>query len=153
MGLEFFQSDTIQILIQLTLAAALGMLIGSEREYRGKAAGLRTYMLVALGSALFTVLSSQALLGDSSLQIHDPTRIAAQIVVGIGFLGAGLIIFHRGHVEGLTTAAGLWTTAAIGMAVGFGFYTISIYTTVLVLVVLWALRYLDQQIHEVSEED
>jgi len=144
---SILQPETLQIIMQLTLAAALGMFIGAEREHRGKAAGLRTYMLVALGATLFTVLSAQAKIGGLVEQLYDPTRIAAQIVIGIGFLGAGLIILRGDRVEGLTTAAGLWATAAMGMAVGFGFYIVAIYTTALILLVLWALSYIERYIH------
>jgi len=143
-------TETLIMIMKVTLAGVLGMFIGSEREYRGKAAGLRTYMLVSLGAALFTILSSMAHAGDVVIGLYDPTRIAAQVVVGIGFIGAGLIIFKKDRLEGLTTAAGLWTTAAIGMAVGFGFYSIAIYSTILVVLVLWALRYIDQRIQGAS---
>lgn len=143
-----FDALTWQIIYRITLAVALGMLIGFEREYRGKPAGLRTYMLVALGAALFTVMSVYSLspeLGRSSL---DPSRIASQVVVGIGFIGGGLIVLKGDHMEGLTTAAGLWATAAIGMAAGFGFYIVAIYSTLLVLFVLWVLRSFESRLHE-----
>ena len=141
---DFLTAETIWMIKQLTLAAVLGMVIGFEREHRRKPAGLRTYTLVALGAALFTVLSSQSVLGTS----FDPARIAANVVVGIGFIGGGLIFMRGGHMEGLTTAAGLWATAAIGMAVGFGLSEVAIYATILVLIVLWALRFLEDQIHQ-----
>ena len=139
---------TMQIIYQLTLAAVLGMLIGFEREWRGKPAGLRTYMLVAFGAALFTVMSSASLAGDLGRSSFDPSRIASQVVVGIGFIGGGLIVLKGDRMEGLTTAAGLWVTAAIGMAAGFGFNVVAIYSTFLVLFVLWALRVLEDQIHK-----
>lgn len=140
---DFLTAETIWMIKQLTLAAVLGMVIGFEREHRRKPAGLRTYTLVALGAALFTVLSSASVFGTS----FDPARIAANVVVGIGFIGGGLIFMRGGHMEGLTTAAGLWATAAIGMAVGFGLSAVAVYATILVLVVLWALRFLEDQIH------
>lgn len=140
---DFLTTETIWMIKQLTLAAVLGMVIGFEREHRRKPAGLRTYALVALGAALFTVLSSASVLGTS----FDPARIAANVVVGIGFIGGGLIFMRGGHMEGLTTAAGLWATAAIGMAAGFGLSAIAVYAAILVLVVLWALRFLENQIH------
>lgn len=146
---DILPPETLRIIAQITLAAVLGMLIGAERESKGKAAGLRTYMLVALGSALFTILSSNVGAGASG-SVVDPTRIAAQVVVGIGFIGAGLIIFREDRLEGLTTAAGLWVTAAIGMAVGFGFYTAAIFSTIVVLFAFWVLTLLDKQIHEAS---
>src|SRR3990167_2647123 len=127
--MEFLSIDTMQMIYQITLAAVLGMLVGFEREYRGKPAGLRTYMLVALGAALFTILSVASPAGDIGRSSFDPSRIASQVVVGIGFIGGGLIIFKNDRMEGLTTAAGLWATAAIGMAVGFGFYIVAVYST------------------------
>lgn len=129
-----FELDPMQLKIfgQLALAAFLGALIGLERSYVGKAAGLRTYSLVTLGSCLFTILSQIGFTGENI----DPTRIAAQIVTGIGFIGAGLIVFREDKVQGLTTAAGLWAAAAIGMAIGVGFYQLSIFTSFLLLVIL-----------------
>jgi putative Mg2+ transporter-C (MgtC) family protein len=144
---EILSYDILQIIAQLTLAAALGMLIGAEREHKGKAAGLRTYMLVSLGSALFTILSSNVG-ADAAGYVVDPTRIAAQVVVGIGFIGAGLIILRDDRVEGLTTAAGLWVTAAIGMAIGFEFYSAAIFTTFAALFALWVLTHLDKKLHK-----
>ena len=96
---------------QMLLAIILGGLVGWQREHVGRAAGLRTYALVCMGSTLFTLLSSQAFFGG------DPSRVASQIVVGIGFLGAGTILHKHGGIEFLTTAAGLWAMAAIGMAI------------------------------------
>jgi len=139
-----FDQDTMQMIYRLTLAAVLGMSVGFEREYRGKPAGLRTYMLVALGAALFTVMSIQSALG---VPYFDPSRIASQVVVGIGFIGGGLILLKGDRIEGLTTAAGLWATAAIGMATGFGFYILAIYVTILTLFVLLILRPLENYIH------
>ena len=140
-------SPTLEIIYRITLATVLGMIIGLERERRKKPAGLRTYTLVALGATLFTVLSTIGLNGISGLSF-DPSRIASQVVVGIGFIGGGLIFLKGDHMEGLTTAAGLWTTAAIGMAVGFGFYTAAVYATFLTVFVLLALRFLENKIHE-----
>lgn len=145
--MEFLSIETIQMIYKLTLAAVLGMLIGFEREYRGKPAGLRTYMLVALGATLFTIMSYASLESDLGSSSFDPSRIASQVVVGIGFIGGGLIFLKGDRMEGLTTAAGLWATAAIGMAVGFGFYIVSIFSTLLVLFVLLALRALEDHIH------
>ena len=141
---DFLTPEIIWMIKQLTLAAVLGMAIGFEREHRRKPAGLRTYTLVAIGAALFTILSSASVLGTA----FDPARIAANIVVGIGFIGGGLIFMRGEHMEGLTTAAGLWATAAIGMAAGFGLYAIAVYATILTLLVLWALRSLENKIHQ-----
>lgn len=137
-----FTTETMEMIYRLTLAAILGMAIGLEREHRGKPAGLRTYTLVALGAALFTLMSQQSFTENA----FDPSRIASQVVVGIGFLGAGLIFLKGDAVQGLTTAAGLWVAAAIGMAVGFGFYIVAIYSSILTLLVLWFLRMLEGRI-------
>ncbi|HST15821.1 MAG TPA: MgtC/SapB family protein [Gaiellaceae bacterium] len=131
---------------RLALAAALGSIIGLEREFREREAGLRTHLLVSLGSALFTIVSAfgfhDVLTHDPQAVVRlDPSRIAAQIVSGIGFLGAGAIIRQGLSIRGLTTAATLWVVAAIGMAAGAGFYSVAIITTVVALVALWPLRY------------
>lgn len=145
--MEFLAIESMQMIYQLTLSSVLGMLIGFEREYRGKPAGLRTYMLVTLGATLFTIMSYASLSQDLGNSSFDPSRIASQVVVGIGFIGGGLIFLKGERMEGLTTAAGLWAAAAIGMAVGFGFYIVSVFSTFLVLFVLWALRALEDHIH------
>ncbi|MEX2144935.1 MAG: MgtC/SapB family protein [Candidatus Spechtbacterales bacterium] len=122
---------------QILLALLLGSILGAQREYTGKAAGLRTYSLVAVGAALFTTISINGFnqfLVDASR--YDPSRIASNVVVGIGFLGAGVIILRGVRVEGLTTAAGLWVSAGIGMAVGVEMYGLAIFTTILVFGVL-----------------
>ena len=115
------------------LAALFGGLIGTERQLSGKAAGLRTNMLICLGAALFTILSEKLGVAAST------TRIAAQIVTGVGFLGAGAVIQDRGGVHGLTTAATIWLVAAIGMACGFGLYMLAATATFTALVVLFFL--------------
>ncbi|PIQ69338.1 MAG: hypothetical protein COY22_00720 [Candidatus Tagabacteria bacterium CG_4_10_14_0_2_um_filter_40_13] len=132
-------SLTVQIFFQILLAGVLGMAIGAEREHRHKSAGLRTYTLVSIGSALFTILSIYGFSADGGKIAYDPSRIASQIVVGIGFIGAGMVILRENKIEGLTTAAGIWTTASIGMAVSLGFYLIAIFTTALILLVFVAL--------------
>jgi putative Mg2+ transporter-C (MgtC) family protein len=118
--------------------------VGFEREVRERQAGLRTHMLVSLGSALFTIVSAYAwadfAFGHGSGLTYDPTRIAAQIVTGVGFLGAGAILHQGTLVRGLTTAASLWIVAAVGMAVGAGYWWAAIITTGLVLFALWPLR-------------
>lgn len=125
----------VEPLIRLLVAAGLGGAIGVERELSEKPAGLRTNMLICLGAALFTQMS--VLIAHlAETPIGDPTRIAAQIVSGMGFLGAGTILQARGNIRGLTTAATLWVVAAIGMTVGAGQYATAIGTTILVIVVL-----------------
>jgi putative Mg2+ transporter-C (MgtC) family protein len=126
-------SAQIELSLRLVAAAALGLAVGVEREIHGHMAGLRTHMLVALGSALFTVLSIHGFSGITEGAPVDPTRIAAQIVSGIGFLGAGAILKDGIVVRGLTTAASLWATAAIGMAAGAAEYILAIAATVIVL--------------------
>lgn len=128
----------LDLLFRLTLAVILGGSIGWERQHSGKPAGLRTNVLICLGAALLTDISMRmASMGGPTA---DPGRISAQIVTGMGFLGAGTIIQARGTVMGLTTAATLWVVAAIGMAVGSGAYVEATGTTVLVLIVLLPLR-------------
>ena len=124
------------VLLRLVVAAGLGGAIGFERELRERQAGLRTHLVVSVGSALFTLVSAYAFVGPRV----DPTRIAAQIVSGIGFLGAGAIIRQGLSVRGLTTAATLWLVAAIGMAAGAGYYSGAIIATVGALLTLGPLR-------------
>ena len=135
-----------EALLRLALAAALGGAVGIEREIREREAGFRTHLLVALGSALFTIVSAygfHAFLSSGANVVRaDPTRIAAQIVTGIGFLGAGAIIRQGLSIRGLTTAATLWVVAAIGLAVGAGYYGGALITTAIVLLALWPLRLL-----------
>ena len=127
---------TLEFILRIFVAALLGGFIGLEREYREKAAGLRTHFLVALGSALFMIISAygfEGVLTNENMRL-DVSRIAAQVVTGIGFIGAGTIIFQKNAVRGLTTAAGVWVTAAIGLTCGAGMYLLAIISTALVLV-------------------
>jgi putative Mg2+ transporter-C (MgtC) family protein len=119
---------------RLLLSAALGAALGLEREYRRKPAGLRTNILIAIGSALFTILSVSLTTGTG-----DPSRVAGQIVTGIGFLGGGAILRNRDTVHGMTTAATIWVNAAIGVACGIGQYELATVSTALTLVVLVVL--------------
>lgn len=131
-----------QIAVRLLVATLLSAIVGMERERLERGAGLRTHAMVGLGAALFMVLSSfgfHDILGTPNVAL-DPSRMAAQIVSGIGFLGAGLIIFQREEVRGLTTAASVWVVAAVGAAVGAGLYLVAVATTVLALLVLAGLR-------------
>jgi putative Mg2+ transporter-C (MgtC) family protein len=145
----------IIVLARLVLSAFLGALVGLEREFHGRAAGLRTHILVSVGSALFTVTSLLISSRYDNLGMIDPTRIAAGVVTGIGFLGAGAIIRSSASVRGLTTAASIWTVAAVGMATGAGFYIAATGTTVLVLVILFLSRLeerMELKKYEKSEE-
>jgi putative Mg2+ transporter-C (MgtC) family protein len=124
----------LELLVQLVLAIVLGGAIGVERELKGKPAGLRTNILICMGATLFTVLSAR--MGHAQ---GDPTRIAGQIITGVGFIGAGTILHTRGAVTGLTSAATIWVVAAIGMALGSGSYVEALGTSALVMVVLTGL--------------
>jgi putative Mg2+ transporter-C (MgtC) family protein len=133
---SFDLATQLDLLLRLAVGLVLGSAVGWEREVARMPAGFRTHALVGLGSALFTVVSAYAFAGDNT----DPTRIAAQIVTGIGFLGGGVILHHGGNVRGLTTAASLWTVAAIGMAAGAALYVVAIGGAVLAIVTLELLQ-------------
>ena len=126
-------AEVTQIVVRLLLAALLGGLVGFQRERRGKAAGLRTHMLVALGAAFFVLIPAQA-----GMPLADLSRVLQGIITGVGFLGAGTILKRQAseEIEGLTTAAGLWLTAAVGSAAGMGRETSAVLGTVLALIVL-----------------
>ena len=140
-------ASQIELSVRLVVAAALGLAIGFEREIHGHPAGLRTHMLVALGSALFTVLSIEGFLGEEGAAPVDPTRIAAQIVSGIGFLGAGAILKDGIVIRGLTTAASLWATSAVGMAAGASEYVIAGVAAAVILVSLWPINAIADRLH------
>ena len=147
---------TEEFIIRLLVATALGAVIGLDREYRTKAAGFRTHVLVALGSALFMIISVHGfddLPKDQMTLRMDPARIAAQVVTGIGFIGAGTIIFQKNGVKGLTTAAGLWVTAAVGMACGVGMYVLAIVSTLLVLICFEAFNFFLHKIRGKKENE
>ncbi|MFB5625044.1 MAG: MgtC/SapB family protein [Nitrosopumilus sp.] len=128
----------IEIVLKLLIAIGLGAMIGFERELKHRPAGLRTHMLVSLGATIFTI---------SSLSFDvEPARIAAGIVAGIGFLGAGNIIAHKGHVQGITSAATLWVVAGIGLSVGIGEYFIAVVSSVLIFAILQLGRF-EQKSH------
>src|SRR6202050_1635206 len=134
-----------EAVLRLLVAAGLGSLIGAERERLVWAAGLRTHMLVSVGSCLFMIVSAY---GFSTViapgVILDPSRVAAQVVSGIGFLGAGSILLRGDVVRGLTTAASLWTVAAIGLAVGGGLYTEAVAATLIILIILAGIKPLEE---------
>ena len=147
---------TEEFIIRILIATALGAVIGLDREYRTKAAGFRTHVLVALGSALFMIISVHGfddLPKDQMTLGMDPARIAAQVVTGIGFIGAGTIIFQKNVVKGLTTAAGLWVTAAVGMACGVGMYVLAIVSTLLVLICFEAFNFFLHKIRGKRENE
>ena len=149
-----------ELLARVALAAGLGLLIGAEREFFAKPAGMRTHAMVALGAAAFTVAGYGALAAPGALQTRpDVARIAAQVVSGIGFLGAGVIIFHRDRVRGVTTAADVWADAAIGVLCGLGLLLVAAGTTALLLLVVVGLSPVERRMvryrrdHHIDDEN
>jgi putative Mg2+ transporter-C (MgtC) family protein len=138
-----FQLD---VLVRLVAAVALGAALGLEREIHGHPAGMRTHILVALGSAVFTVLSIFGFPASGATAPSDPSRVAAQIVTGIGFLGAGAILKYGTSIRGLTTAASLWVVASIGLACGAGAWFVAVTGTALALLALWPLHALVERL-------
>lgn len=152
--MHFLNPQNIDILTKLSVALGLGGLIGLERFFVRRPAGMRTHSLVALGSALFVIISVMVyqqynLIGAVNF---DPLRMAAQVVLGVGFLGAGMIILRGDQVIGLTTASGLWVSAGIGIACGFGMYSLAIIATVLVLVIFTLFHLLEDKIRIYENE-
>lgn len=142
-----FYLENLEIVFQLFLAMIFGGLVGFEREYRRKEAGLRTFSLVCVGAALFTAIAFEIFKSFSKVTglSFDPSRIIGQIVLGVGFLGAGIIIFRRDRVEGLTTAAALWVVAAIGTAIGVKLYFLAFFVTFLTVLILAGLRIFEEK--------
>lgn len=145
--MEWFTTDIQKVLI----AAVLGAVVGLEREWSGKPAGLRTLVLVSAGAALFTVISFNLAMLDTINEESDVTRIASNIVTGIGFIGAGIIFRGKGGVQGLTTAATVWICAAIGMTVGVGNYILACASTAIVWLVLVGLQHLEYSLTRITE--
>jgi len=143
--------NTLNSMFKLVLSLVLGCCVGAERKRKGQIAGIRTFALIAMGATLAMILSIYVPQEYLGLKNGDPGRIAAQVVTGIGFLGAGAIIQMKGSVRGLTTAAGIWIIAAIGMAVGTGLYTLSIFCTLLILLVLVGIERWEHRIHTGAE--
>ena len=132
---KIFSLSELFLLIDVLLASVLGFLIGLERKLRSKEAGIRTHTIVCIGSSLMMILSLNAF-GNNA----DSARLAAQIVTGIGFLGAGIIVYKRNEVKGLTTAAGIWTSAGVGMACGASMYTLAVGSTIILLTAQFIFR-------------
>lgn len=138
------------VAVKLVLVVILGGLLGLERSLARKTAGMRTYTLVSMGAALFVILAelvSQHYL-ELGIRNFDPLRVASQVIVGIGFLGAGLIIFQDNKLRGLTTAAGLWVAAGLGMAIGYGLYVVAAMVTILTLFVFTGLWYVERYLEK-----
>lgn len=150
--MTLFAISNLEILIRLVGALLLGGLIGIERSIVGKRAGVRTYALVSMGSAVFVIVSELVVAQYLGVVNLDPMRVAAQIVVGIGFLGAGLIIFKGSKLSGLTTAAGLWVSAGVGMSIGFGFYIVGLMVSLLTLFTFTVLWNFEQGVKSISKQ-
>lgn len=151
--MESIIGNNLDILIRLSVAMLLGVVLGVERAVAHKTASMRTYGLVSMGAALFVIISeiiSQKYMGISSF---DPLRMASQVIAGVGFLGAGMIIFQESgqKISGLTTAAGLWVSAGIGIAAGFGFYFLAAFATILSLFIFTVLWFIEKKIKEMSQ--
>lgn len=138
--------EQFDVFLQLIIAVILGGLIGIERTLAHRIAGFRTFAMVSLGACLFTAISNLALAGFSASGAVDPSRIISQVVVGIGFLAGGSIIFTKEHLQGLTTSAGLWVAAAIGVAVGMKFYAIAALVTFLTIIIFGLFWRVEQRI-------
>lgn len=141
--MELTLIQNLNIFLQLTVAALLGGIIGIERSVAHKTAGMRTYSLVSMSAALFIIISNTVTSRYIGITNFDPLRVASQVIVGIGFIGAGLIIFKRSKLRGLTTAAGLWMASGIGMAVGYELYAIAVFVsalTIFTFTVMWAIE-------------
>lgn len=145
-----FVFSQLQPLLQIVLAALLGGFIGFERERKRKEAGIRTFALVAMGSCFFTIVSGYFFLSYANGNVGpievDPTRVVQAVAIGIGFIGSGLIIQRKAKVEGLTTAAGLWTTAALGIGVGLKLYLLSVATALLIVGIFTVLQKVEERV-------
>lgn len=151
--MEQFLTQNSDIILRLIIAVGLGMLIGAERLLVHKEAGMKTHALVSMGAALFILFSEAMAQKYMNLPGFNPAMIASQIIVGIGFLGAGMIMFRDSQTRGLTTAAGFWVTAGIGMSCGFGLFNLAIISTVLVLLIFIVMNILEKPIMKISDEN
>jgi len=142
--------DYQTVFLQLILALLLGMVLGAQRTLSGKSAGMRTYSLVSMGCALLVIVAQTVIAGYPAKTNFDPLSLAGSVMQGIGFLGAGLIIFHGTKVNGLTTAAGIWISAAIGIAVGYEMYAVAVFVTILTLLVFTLFWYFEEKVRMFS---
>jgi len=134
---------TTAIIIRIAVAIGLGMVIGLERTLTGKTAGMRTYAMITLGSSLFVIISETIIAMINNPLVASPLAVPTAVITGIGFIGAGLIIFQANKITGLTTAAGLWVTAGVGIACGFGLFPLAIIATIAVLVIFTIMLFLE----------
>ncbi|HCY17584.1 MAG: Magnesium MgtC family transporter [Candidatus Nomurabacteria bacterium GW2011_GWF2_35_12] len=151
--MEQFLVQNSDVFLRLIIAITLGTFIGAERLLVHKEAGMKTHALVALGAAVFVLFSETMAEKYINLPGFNPAMIASNIIVGIGFLGAGSIMLRGPHLVGLTTAGGLWVTAGIGMACGFGFFDLAVISTFLVLLIFILLNILEKPIRKISDEN
>ncbi len=151
--MEQFLTQNSEIILKLIVAVVLGMFIGAERLLVHKEAGMKTHALVSMGAALFILFSEALTEKYTNLSGLNPAMIASNIIVGIGFLGAGMIMFRDSQTRGLTTASGLWVTAGIGMAAGFGLFGLAIIATVLVLLIFVVMNIFEKPIRKISDEN
>ncbi|MCX6757926.1 MAG: MgtC/SapB family protein [Candidatus Nomurabacteria bacterium] len=151
---QFFIQNS-EIIMRLVVALLLGSIIGVERVIVHKEAGMKTHALVALGAAMFVLISDQMGIKYANFPGFNPTMMASQIIVGIGFIGAGVIIFREKdeRLVGLTTASGLWVSAGIGMAAGLGFLDIAFIATILVIIVFVGMNFLENPIRKITGQD
>lgn len=145
-------ANTLDILLRLGVAIILGAVVGLERTLAGKTAGMRTYAMVALGSSLF-VLIGQIVADTYSTIGLDPLRMASQIIVGVGFIGAGLVILQGNKITGITSAAGLWVSAGVGMACGFALYKVAVIVVVLTIIVFTIMWFLEKKMRALSYDN
>ena len=148
--MEQFFIQNNQVILRLVTAVFLGLIVGAERVLVHKEAGMKTHALVAMGAAVFALVSESLVQKYAYLPGLNPTMIPAQIVLGIGFLGAGSIMLQGSRLRGLTTASGLWVVAGIGMAAGLGFYSLAIISTVLVLLIMTLVNIFENPIRKIS---
>ena len=153
---NIFDQTTLDIIIKLAVALLLGSIIGVERVWAHKSAGIRTYALVSMGSALFVLISNEMIDLYANFIGMNPLMIVSQIVVGVGFIGAGLIFSKDSKIMGVTTATGLWVSAGIGMATGFGLYNIAVVATTLTLftlIILWFFEHSLKKLKFIKEDN
>ena len=151
--MEQFFTQNSEVILKLIIAIVLGMFIGAERLLVHKEAGMKTHALVSMGAALFVLFSEALTEKYINLPGLNPAMISSNIVIGIGFLGAGMIMFRDSQTRGLTTASGLWVTAGIGMACGFGLSSLAIIATILVLFIFIVMNILEKPIRKISDEN
>ena len=153
MNMSQFISQNSDVILRLVLAMFLGMLIGAERLIVHKEAGMKTHALVSMGAALFMIISEMMVQQYAHLPGLNPTMMPAQIILGIGFLGAGSIMLQGSKLLGLTTAGGLWVTAGIGMAAGFGLFSLATIATVLVLLIFIMMNIFEEPLRKIAEKN